>query len=48
MNKKCDLFDKQRDFLLFHGLLGVFEPIPTKNVAISSNLPTVDTRICHW
>ena len=40
LNRSWDLFVKQRAFLLFHRILCVFEPIPTKNAVISSILPT--------
>ena len=47
LNIRWNYFVKQRAFLMFHGLLGVLRPIPTKNAVISSKLPTGEIRIRH-
>ena len=46
-NRNWDSFVKQRAFLLFHGFLGVSNPIPTKNAVVFQKLPTGYTWISH-
>ena len=46
LNKSWDSFVQQRAVLLFHVLLFVFEPVPTKN-AVISKLFIEDAPISH-